>query len=103
MAEELKGRVVGGDGKTAEVDGGYFGGYVKPANMKADRLDRRYSRNQSGKRKVGVIVRERDGNSVPAVFGSESQAAAFIRSRIAKCTAVYCDRRRRDRCCRPTP
>jgi transposase-like protein len=26
MAEELKGRVVGGEGKTAEVDGGYFGG-----------------------------------------------------------------------------
>ena len=32
MAEELKGRVVGGEGKVAEVDGGYFGGYVKPAN-----------------------------------------------------------------------
>ena len=34
MAEELKGRVIGGEGKTAEVDGGYFGGYVKPANMR---------------------------------------------------------------------
>jgi hypothetical protein len=30
MAEEMKGRVVGGEGKTAEIDGGYFGGYVKP-------------------------------------------------------------------------
>ena len=48
MAEEMKGRVVGGEGKVAEVDGGYFGGYVKPANMKADRLDRRHTRNQSG-------------------------------------------------------
>jgi hypothetical protein len=28
MAEEMKGRVVGGEGKVAEVDGGYFGGYV---------------------------------------------------------------------------
>jgi hypothetical protein len=28
MAEEMKGRVVGGDGKVAEVDGGYFGGTV---------------------------------------------------------------------------
>src|SRR6202035_4556958 len=26
MAEEMKGRVVGGEGKVAEVDGGYFGG-----------------------------------------------------------------------------
>jgi len=91
MADELKGRVVGGEGKTAEVDGGYFGGYVKPANLKADRLDRRYSRNQSGKRKVVVIVRERGGNSVPAVFGSESQAANFIRARIAKGTTVHAD------------
>jgi hypothetical protein len=29
MAEELKGRIVGGEGKVAEVDGGYFGGYIK--------------------------------------------------------------------------
>jgi len=29
MAEEMKGRVVGGEGKVAEVDGGYFGGYIK--------------------------------------------------------------------------
>ena len=35
MVEEMKGRVVVGEGKTAEVDGGYFGGYVKPANRKA--------------------------------------------------------------------
>ncbi|WP_375167020.1 hypothetical protein [Bradyrhizobium brasilense] len=34
MADELKGRVIGREGKTAEVDGGYFGGYVKPANQK---------------------------------------------------------------------
>lgn len=64
MAEEMKGRVVGGEGKTAEVDGGYFGGYVKPANQKEHRRDRRLARNQNGKRKVVVIVRERGGNSV---------------------------------------
>jgi transposase-like protein len=91
MAEELKGRVIGGEGKVAEVDGGYFGGYVKPANMKADRIDRRFTRNQNGKRKVVVIVRERGGNSVPAVFNSESRAAAFIRARIAKGTTVHAD------------
>ena len=32
MAEEMKGRKLGGEGKVAEIDGGYFGGYVKPAN-----------------------------------------------------------------------
>src|SRR5437667_3441080 len=61
MAEELKGRIVGGEGKVAEVDGGYFGGYVKPANLVENRRDRRLRHNQSGKRKGVVIVRERHG------------------------------------------
>ena len=91
MAEEMKGRVVGGEGKVAEVDGGYFGGYVKPANLKAARLDRRLARNQNGKRKVVVIIRERGGNSVPAVFNTESAAASFIKARIAKGTTVHAD------------
>ncbi|WP_076860371.1 transposase [Bradyrhizobium mercantei] len=91
MADELKGRAIGGEGKTAEVDGGNLGGYVKPANQKEYRRDRRYARNQNGKRKVVVIVRQRGGNSVPAVFGSESQAATFICARIAKGTVVHAD------------
>lgn len=91
MAEEMKGRVVGGEGKTAEVDGGYFGGYIKPANQKEYRRDRRLAKNQNGKRKVVVIIRERGGNSVPAVFGTESAAASFIKARIAKGTVVHAD------------
>ena len=71
MGEEMKGRVVGGEGKSVEVDGGYFGGYIKPANHKENRRDRRLARNQNGKRQVVVIVREREGRSVPAVFHSE--------------------------------
>src|SRR5436305_2469514 len=74
MAEEMKGRVIGGEGKTAEIDGGYFGGYVKPPNEKAHRRDRRLAQNQTGKRKVVVVIRERGGASVPAVFASESAA-----------------------------
>jgi transposase-like protein len=91
MAEEMKGRVVGGEGKIAEVDGGYFGGYMKPANLKEKRVDRRLAQNQNGKRKVVVIIRERGGASVPAVFASESAAGSFIRSRIAKGTVVHAD------------
>jgi transposase-like protein len=91
MATELKGRVVGGEGKVAEVDAGYFGGYVKPANLKENRKDRRFLQNQSGKRRAVVIVRERNGSSVPAVFKSEGQALAFVKSRIAKGTIVNAD------------
>ena len=91
MAEELKGRVVGGEGKVAEVDGGYFGGYVKPANHRENRRDRRLARNQNGKRKVVVIVRERGGNSVPAVFKSEAKAMSFLRAHVAKGTILNAD------------
>ena len=52
----------------AEVDGGYFGGYVKPANLARTARDRRFAENQSGKRKAVVVIRERDGNTLPAVF-----------------------------------
>ncbi len=91
MALELKGRVVGGEGKIAEVDGGYFGGYIKPANLKEHRRDRRLLRNQNGKRKAVVIIRERNGNSIPAVFKSEGQALAFISAHVAKGTLVNAD------------
>ena len=91
MAEELKGRTVGGEGKVAEVDGGYFGGYVKPRNLAENRVDRRLAKNQNGKRKVVVIVRERNGNSVPAVFRTEGAAQAWIKARIAKGTTVHAD------------
>ena len=59
--------------------------------MREDRIDRRFARNQNGKRKVVVVIRERGSNSVPAVFGSENQAASFIRARIAKGTTVHAD------------
>jgi transposase-like protein len=91
MAEEMKGRTIGGAGKIAEVDGGYFGGYVKPANLREHRLDRRRWENQSGKRKCVVIVRERNGNSVPAVFRTEGAALSWIKSRVLAGTTVNAD------------
>jgi transposase-like protein len=91
MAGELKDRMIGGDGKTAEVDGGFFGGYVKPSNLKVNRIDRRLTRNQNGKRKCVVIIRERNGHSLPAVFKDESHAGAFIKSRVAHGTKLNAD------------
>jgi hypothetical protein len=91
MAEELKGRVIGGEGKVAEIDGGYFGGYVKPANHRENRRDRRLWANQSGKRRAVVIVRELNGNSLPAVFNTEGAALSWIKKRIAPGTVVHAD------------
>jgi transposase-like protein len=94
MAEEMKGRVIGGEGKVAEIDAAYFGGYIKPTNRVEDRIDRRLSENQNGKRKAVVVIRERDGSTIPGVFPSESHALAFIQSRIAKGTVVHADESR---------
>jgi hypothetical protein len=80
MAAELRGRTIGGEGKVAEIDTGYFGGYVKPANLRENRVDRRFLSNQSGKRKAVVIIRERNGNSLPAVFRTEGAALSFVRA-----------------------
>ena len=91
MAFEMKGRTVGGDGKTAEIDAGFFGGYRKPANFAEKRADMRLGRNQTGKRKAVIIVRERSGNSVPAVFSSEGAALAWVQSRIEAGTVVHAD------------
>jgi transposase-like protein len=91
MAAELKGRMIGGEGKVAEVDSGYFGGYVKPANLKNHRVDRRFYEHKSGKRKAVIVIRERNGNTLPAVFKSEKRALDFIRRRIAPGTIVNAD------------
>jgi transposase-like protein len=91
MSEELKSRTIGGEGKEAEIDGGHFGGYRKPANLADDRVDRRLARNQTGKRKVVVVIRERGGPTLPGVFKSEGDALTFLRTRIMPGTTVHAD------------
>jgi transposase-like protein len=91
MAEEFRGRKVGGAGKVAEVDGAYFGGYVRPANLKEDRIDRRKAENQNGKRQSVIIIRERNGNSLPMVFRSEAAALSWIKSRVLPGTLLNAD------------
>lgn len=51
-----------------EIDGAYFGGHLRPANYKENRRDRRLAKNQNGKRRVVVILRERQGQTLPFVF-----------------------------------
>jgi transposase-like protein len=91
MASSLKSLQIGGAGKTAEIDGAYFGGHVRPANLAVDRVDRRLAEHQSGKRKVVVVIRERQGAILPNVFSSESAALSFIQRRIDKGTLVHAD------------
>ena len=85
------GATIGGEGKVAEVDGGYFGGYVKPENRREDRKDRRLYENRSGKRQCVVVIRERDGRTLPGVFANEAAALNFIRSRVVTGTTLHAD------------
>ena len=54
MGAEMKDRTLSG---TVEIDGAYFGGYVRPANRKEDRVDRRLKEHQTGKRRAVVVMR----------------------------------------------
>jgi transposase-like protein len=91
MASSMKALRIGGEGRIAEIDGAWFGGHVRPENLAADRVDRRLVENQSGKRRVVVVMRERGGRTLPQVFSAESAAVSAVRSRITKGTVVHAD------------
>jgi transposase-like protein len=88
MGGTINGRKVSGK---VEVDGGYFGGYVKPANRKEHRLDRRLSGTRSGKRRVVVVMRERKGKTLPFVFKSEDASLPAIRDHVTPGSVIYAD------------
>lgn len=91
MASEMKGMRIGGDGETAEIDGAYFGGFVRQANHKENRRDRRLAINQNGKRRVVVVIRERGGRTLPSVFKSESAALDWINRTVSRDTRLMAD------------
>jgi transposase-like protein len=82
---------VGGEGKGVEIDGAYFGGHVKPANVKAHRRDMRRVENQNGKRRCVVIMRERNGRTLPFVFKTEHEGVPAIVQHVAPSSVIYAD------------
>lgn len=73
------------------VDGAYFGGYVKPANKKADRKDRRVAANQSGKRQSVIVAREANGRTITHVARHESDGVAFVAANVKHGSTVHAD------------
>lgn len=88
IGAEMKTRKVSGD---VEIDGAYFGGYVKPENEKKKRKDLRLRENQTGKRRVVVVMRERKGKTLPFVFDAEADALATIKARVQAGSTIYAD------------
>ena len=77
-----------------EIDGAYFGGHVKPKNEAAERVDRRTAEEQTGKRQVVVVMRERNGRTLPFVYGKESDAIPAIKERIVVGSVIHADESR---------
>ena len=88
LAAEMESSTLSGE---VEVDGGYFGGHVRPANNRDNRRDRRLAHNQSGKRRVVVVMRERNGRTLPFVFKSEDASVLKVAQTVAPGSIVYAD------------
>ena len=88
MAAEDKGQVLEGE---VELDGAYFGGHIRPANLKENRLDRRLAINQTGKRQVVVVGRERGGESLTVVAKSEAKGGEIVTASIHHMATVHAD------------
>lgn len=74
-----------------EIDGAYFGGYVKPENEKADRKDRRLVANRTGQRQCVVVMREQNGKSLPFVVKNEGDAVPFVRDHVGTLATIHAD------------
>jgi transposase-like protein len=88
MAAETKHVQVSGD---VEIDGAYFGGHVRPANLKEERVDRRKSEHQTGKRRVVIALREREGRTLTFVRKSEGDGVAIAMDRVHRLSRMFAD------------
>ena len=88
MASEMADETVGG---VVETDGAYFGGHVRPANLKENRRDRRLAENQTGKRRVIVIARERQGRTKVTVTRTEADGVAFVAKVVRPGSELHAD------------
>lgn len=74
-----------------EVDGAHFGGYVKPANERQDRKDRRKMVNQNGKRQVVIAVRARGGATRTQVTRTEAEGVRVVAQHVERGATVHAD------------
>lgn len=88
MAAELNGLTLSGE---VEIDGAYFGGHIRPANLKADRIDRRLAKHQTGTRRVVFAMRQRQGRTLPKVVLHEADGLEILSRRVCETATIYAD------------
>lgn len=74
-----------------EIDGAFFGGHIRPANEKSNRIDRRLKKHQTGTRRVVVALRERGGRTLPFVREREAEGVEIARGIVSKDATIYAD------------
>lgn len=74
-----------------EVDGMYNGGYVRPANLKEDRVDRRLSEHQTGTRRVVVAFRQRKGRTLTFVAKHEAEGVELAKQYVSRMAVMHTD------------
>ena len=74
-----------------EIDGAYFGGTIRPENLKADRKDRRLKEHQNGQRRVVVVLRERLGRTLPRVTMAEAEGVALVHQNVDRMATLSAD------------
>lgn len=74
-----------------EIDGAYFGGHIRPNNLKEDRVDRRLKQHQTGTRRVVVALRERLGRTLPFVTKSEADGVELAQAHVDRMAIISAD------------
>ena len=74
-----------------EIDGAYFGGHIRPANYEENRVDRRLAKYQTGKRRVVVAMREREGRTLTFVTKHEGRGVELAKQHIDRMAVIHAD------------
>jgi len=74
-----------------EIDGAYFGGHIRPANEKENRIDRRKAKYQTGTRRVVIALRERMGRTLPFVRKSEADGVDLALGLVGLDATIFAD------------
>jgi hypothetical protein len=88
LASETKDMTLTG---TVEVDGAFFGGSIRPANLAKDRIDRRLAKHQTGKRRSVIVIRERSGRTLALVTRQEADGVEIIKRVVAPNATIHAD------------
>jgi len=88
MAAEVEGETLD---DVVEMDDAYFGGHIRPANLKEERVDRRLAQHQTGARRVVVILRERGGRTLPFVCRAEAEGVEIAKRIVDRLAVIHTD------------